>query len=479
MSAATPDAKPSKPRIRSRLPMLPRGRYSLSRLFFNFYLFVMGSFVLIAFFADIVINTALQGITDDYARRFMRGTILLIEEELNRHPAAEWPDTLKRLDDKFSYRLALVKRNQMRLAEAQLDRLDSGDIAIDNVKDVMYHRLTKHADLVLEVGPLSPDRNPEMKRTIPLELRIRLLTWSIIGVGFGVVAWLWLRPIWRDLESIRETAKSLAEGEFAARAPLPRTRTFALLARTLNGMAERIQRLIATQKEMSSAISHELRTPIARLRFALDMLGETEERAERERLWAGMEADLDELDTLIDSSLTYARLEREQPEPVLAPVTLRPWLEDQLAAVRPLAGALRLELDAGQLDERQQVAFDRKVMPFALSNLLRNGVKYAKSGIVIRPELDPASGWVRLHVDDDGIGIPADEREHIFTAFTRLDRSRDRATGGYGLGLAIARQVMEAHGGSATAGESPEGGARLTLAWPGLAYLTTKDECDG
>lgn len=338
--------KPAKPRIRSRLPMLPRGRYSLSRLFFNFYLFVMGSFVLIAFFADIVINTALQGITDDYARRFMRGTILLIEEELNRHPAEEWPVTLKRLDDKFSYRLALIKRTQLRLPESQLDRLDSGDIAIDNIQDVMYHRLTRHPDLVLEVGPLSPDRNPEAKRAIPLELRIRLLTWSIIGVGFGVVAWLWLRPIWRDLESIRETAKSLAEGDFAARAPLPRTRTFALLARTLNGMAERIQRQLATQKEMSSAISHELRTPIARLRFALDMLGETEERAERERLWAGMEADLDELDTLIDSSLTYARLEREQPAPVLEPVALRPWLEDQLAALRPLAGPLQLELDA-------------------------------------------------------------------------------------------------------------------------------------
>ncbi|MBT9523130.1 MAG: two-component sensor histidine kinase, partial [Dechloromonas sp.] len=70
-----------------------------------------------------------------------------------------------------------------------------------------------------------------------------------------------------------------------------------------------------------------------------------------------------------------------------------------------------------------------------------------------------------IHVDDDGIGIPPEEREHIFSAFTRLDRSRDRSTGGYGLGLAIARRVLELHGGTATADASPLGGARFTLTW--------------
>ena len=70
-----------------------------------------------------------------------------------------------------------------------------------------------------------------------------------------------------------------------------------------------------------------------------------------------------------------------------------------------------------------------------------------------------------VHVDDDGIGIPPEDREHVFSAFTRLDRSRDRATGGYGLGLAITRRVLELHGGTATADAAPLGGARFTLAW--------------
>jgi two-component system sensor histidine kinase RstB len=97
---------------------------------------------------------------------------------------------------------------------------------------------------------------------------------------------------------------------------------------------------------------------------------------------------------------------------------------------------------------------------------LRNAIKYATKHISVSAEL--VGEDIRINVDDDGIGIPPAEREHIFSAFTRLDRSRDRSTGGYGLGLAIARRVLELHGGSAKADASPLGGARFTLSWKAL-----------
>jgi two-component system sensor histidine kinase RstB len=115
------------------------------------------------------------------------------------------------------------------------------------------------------------------------------------------------------------------------------------------------------------------------------------------------------------------------------------------------------------LPENFNADLDRKAMPYALRNLLRNAFKYAGKEIQVSAELDGET--IRIHVDDDGIGIPDAEREHIFSAFTRLDRSRDRATGGYGLGLAIARRVLELHGGTATADAAPLGGARFTLSW--------------
>lgn len=455
----------SRSLFRVALPRWRGGRYSLSKLFFNFYLLAMGSFVAIAFTADFVISTAQRGITDDYARRFMRGTITLIEDELFRHPRSAWPSQIRDLDEKFSYRLDIVERMTLDrlLTPGQVLKLDAGDIAIDHDGEVMYHRLGTTSK-VLVVGPLAANRNQELQERIPLDLRLRLLTWSLIGLIFAVALWFWIRPVWRDLEALRQTARDLGDGHFDARSPTARSQLFAPLADTLNGMAERIQQLVATHKELSSGISHELRTPIARLRFALEMLSETEDREERERLWTMMETDLDELDNLIDSSLTYARFEREAPEPHFSSVAIAPWLEEEVESIRVLGRQLSIAVDASALPPGATADLDRKAMPYALRNLMRNAIKYAHK--TIRVSVERRGAQVLIHVDDDGMGIPPEEREHVFSAFTRLDRSRDRSTGGYGLGLAIARRVLELHRGKATADASPLGGARFTLAWP-------------
>jgi signal transduction histidine kinase len=473
MTGTEPDhGEPGKPNrqglarslFRVSLPRWRGGRYSLSQLFLNFYLLAMGSFVAIAFTADFIISTAQRGITDDYARRFMRGTITLIEDELYRYPRRQWESKILEIDQKFSYKLGIVERRTLdtRLTSAQVEKLDAGDIAIAHDHDVMYHRLGTSSK-VLVVGPLSASRNTEHSERLPLDLRLRLLTWSLIGVIFAIALWFWVRPVWRDLESLRQTARDLGDGNFDAQTPTVRTQLFAPLADTLISMTERVRQLLATHRELSCGISHELRTPIARMRFALEMLPETDEQAERERLWAMMEGDLDELDQLIDTSLTYARFEREVPEAHFSSVRFADWLDDEVDSVRLLGRQLNVTVDSTQLPENLCIDLDRKAMPYALRNLLRNAFKYATHEIRVSAEI--LDDRIAIHVDDDGIGIPEEEREHVFSAFTRLDRSRDRSTGGYGLGLAIARRVMELQGGTAIAGNSPLGGARFTLCW--------------
>lgn len=450
--------------FRASMPRWRSGRYSLSRLFLNFYLLAMGSFVAIALIADFIISIAQQGITDDYARRFMRGTITLIEDELFRHPRRHWEAKIRDIDAKFSYQLGIVERRTLdsRLTSAQVEKLDAGDIAIAHDHDVMYHRLG-NSSKVLVVGPLSATRNADTDEGLPLDLRLRLLTWSLIGVIFAIVLWFWVRPVWRDLESLRQTARDLGDGNFETPPPLVQTQLFAPLADTLNNMSERIKQLLATHRELSCGISHELRTPIARMRFALEMLSETQALDERQRLWAMMEADLDELDQLIDTSLTYARFEREAPEAHFSSVRFSEWLADETESVRLLGRQLLVTVNTENLPENLCIDLDRKAMPYALRNLLRNAFKYAGKQVMVSAEL--LGEQIAIHVDDDGIGIPSSEREHVFSAFTRLDRSRDRSTGGYGLGLAIARRVLELHGGNAIAGDSPLGGARLSLYW--------------
>ncbi|MBP8866987.1 MAG: two-component sensor histidine kinase, partial [Propionivibrio sp.] len=187
-----------------------RGRYSLSRLFLNFYLLVMGSFVVIAFLADFVISTAVKGITDDYTSRFMHGTITLIEEELFRKPRSEWDKTIKTLGQNFSYRLDIVDRWSLKLKKKQAEKLDAGDLAVDADGDVLYHRL-KNTPKILVVGPISPESNPDRPRSLPLDLRVRLLTWSLMSLIVAIAVWFWVRPLWRDLEALRQTARSLGE----------------------------------------------------------------------------------------------------------------------------------------------------------------------------------------------------------------------------------------------------------------------------
>jgi signal transduction histidine kinase len=138
--------------------------------------------------------------------------------------------------------------------------------------------------------------------------------------------------------------------------------------------------------------------------------------------------------------------------------------------MRILGRKIEFTVDTSALPPGQLVEFDLKSMPYAIINLLRNAIKYTRTTIAVSAEV--VGDRIRVHVDDDGIGIAPDERQRVFFAFTRLDRSRDRATGGYGLGLAIVRLVLEQHGGTASADESPLGGARFTLQWPLLQSVT-------
>lgn len=201
-----------------------------------------------------------------------------------------------------------------------------------------------------------------------------------------------------------------------------------------------MERLIAAQRDLTNGISHELRTPLARTRFALEILREPASALEYESAIASVEQDVTELDELIDMSLTYARLEYSSLQSNLEPTPLAAWIEAQMrdCAVLHAEKAVTLTIE---LDRHVRVAMDKRPMSYAMRNLLRNAGKYARSHIDIT--LAIAHGNVLICVEDDGPGVSNAERERIFEAFVRLDRH----TGGYGLGLAITRQVLHAHHG--------------------------------
>jgi two-component system sensor kinase ParS len=226
-------------------------------------------------------------------------------------------------------------------------------------------------------------------------------------------------------------------------------------------MSARVSQLIQSQKEMTAALSHEMRTPLARVRFAAAVLeGEVDESL-RGQLRA-VNADVQQIDDLISDMLDYARLDHPGLRMSCQNIPLAPWLRQVLVSCPPHEKSVT----TSQHNGIDTAWMEPRLMELALSNLLANALRYAKQRVNITVMRD--RDLFRLVVEDDGEGIPESDRAAVFRAFTRLDTSRNRDTGGFGLGLAIVARIAALHRGRVVAeASSVLGGARIAMEWPG------------
>jgi two-component system sensor kinase ParS len=226
-------------------------------------------------------------------------------------------------------------------------------------------------------------------------------------------------------------------------------------------MSAKVSQLIQSQKEMTAALSHEMRTPLARVRFAAAVLeGEVDEHL-RGQLRA-VNADVQQIDDLISDMLDYARLDHPGLRMNCQVIPLAPWLRQVIALCPPHEKAV----STVQQDGIETVWMEPRLMELALSNLLANALRYARQRVAITVMRE--QDVYRLVVEDDGEGIPEVDRTAIFRAFTRLDDSRNRDTGGFGLGLPIVARIAGPTSRPRVVAEASAslGGAKLALEWP-------------
>jgi two-component system sensor histidine kinase RstB len=415
-------------------------------------------------------------VTDDYLRRFMGGTVEMLVQDLAPLDAAARAQRVRELDERFAFPVLLLDAAGVQaLDTAARERLARGELVVRGLNRKVLAPLPGDGQ-VLELGPLDPDWNPEHRLNLPRALWLQLAAALALALTVGLLAWWLLRPAWRDLRALRRAADALAAGRFDAPLPALRSRLFAPLGRGMRATLERLAGALAAQRELTGAVSHELRTPLARLRFGIDALIEEDDRAARERAVAACERDIEELDALIDASLTLARLDMGALRAAPQPGDLAALLAQEAAGFAPLLDRKSLATD---LRLPEPLPFDARLLPYAVRNGLRNAARHARARIELRAWTEPASGaapaQVCIAVDDDGPGVPAAQREAVFAPFRRLDEKAGRAGRGYGLGLAIVRRVVESHGGRAIMEDSPLGGARLRLSWPVQALLAEAD----
>lgn len=403
--------------------------------------------------SDYAIYTGFGESPEVQADRDASGTAYLIKRYLDGYDDLQ--QGVRELAPHFGFPLALQHEAELNFDDAQKALLDQGMIigGGEGARSEIYYGRAGHGDWILVAGPLD-DHN--------INERVMLAFSLIPTVLIAMALLFWLRPLWRDLKRLKTDATHLGEGDLAVRTEVPKSSALHLLATTFNRMADSIQQLVEGQKELTHAVSHEFKTPVARLRFALEMLRDHPVAADRERYLGGMESDLDELEGLIGELLTHARYDRPDLAIHPEPVDLLKWLELRMADHR--RGNDRIAIALQDDGVTGPAMFDPIAMEKLINNLLANALRHARSLVQVSAKCSGTEN--ELCVEDDGPGVPEEECEAIFNPFYRLDESRERGTGGTGLGLAIVRRVIERHGGTVSCEKSNLGGARFCVRWP-------------
>ena len=286
---------------------------------------------------------------------------------------------------------------------------------------------------------------------------------ALVTAAMCAILWRWMRPLWRDLESLTAATVRIGQGDFGARAQAERASLLAPIAEAFNRMSARVQALLRSHRELEQGVAHELRTPLAQLKFDLELARSAATPGDRDERFASMARDVVDLEELVGELLLLASL-REAPPYAPSEVPAAPLLDEVLRRARDemRAAGRDVAIEApGAMPA--SVRCDGKYLARALANVLRNAVRYARSRVSL--SIERSGNRTVINVDDDGPGVPPAERQRLFEPFTRIGGSRERDSSGVGLGLAIVKSVAEWHGGEALISDSPLGGARITITW--------------
>lgn len=265
------------------------------------------------------------------------------------------------------------------------------------------------------------------------------------------IAVLFARHLAKPLERIAEAARRFGKGELAARSGVERKDEIGEVSRAFDEMAKRVSLLMAAQRELMANVSHELKTPLSRIHVAVDLFNDGVSDQAKDIL-SEIAHDLGELERLIEDVMTVARLDLSHSDDPGATTPLRRETVSAADLIEKAASRFRSQCQTHELvldfpTSLPTLSGDAVLLRRVIENLLENARKYSDPNTTIKVSAFAEAGNLTVNVADHGVGMDQAELQRVFTPFFRGDASRSRATGGVGLGLALARRVVEAHGG--------------------------------
>ncbi|CNL00128.1 sensor protein RstB [Yersinia mollaretii] len=433
------------------------------RVFLRFYLFWLLAALALYYSVLVIRNQVTQTLTYMIQYKMMQKTISSIEEHMRVQPQQNWHDDIQKMNSIFSFPLSIEKTSNLR---ERINKEDYQALVKDGglfVHDGFIYKIIKGTDEVLLIGPIIATLNDNTEGLSGYEIQLLLFEWGGTIILSFIFSYIWLRPVWNSVNNLRGTAQALSRGDLTARASPKQSYLVRPIALALNSMAEKVQQFVALRQEMSHTMAHELRTPIARIRFHLSNYLESNTIKSDVSDINKVYQELDEVETLISMALNYARFESDSVRIHPRKQYASTWLEEQVSV--SYLNDRRVDVELHFSDDLGWIEIDTQIMPYITQNLLSNAKKYAKKVIYLSAER--VGDRLFIVVEDDGRGINPADYGKIFLPFYRGKVDEESGISGFGLGLSIAQRVAKLHQGSISVTRSDElGGAKFTLEFP-------------
>ncbi len=347
--------------------------------------------------------------------------------------------------------ISLQASNEFQLPPSMQDDFETGKALVLESDDgiSLHYYLPSHSE-VLTITPTLYNAGYQSS--------IRLIFTTVFYTLVLALLLLWLYPLIRRLTKLSAAAKDFGKGQLDRRVNTQGVSYISDIEIEFNRMAERIQTLISDNKLLSSAVSHDLRTPLARLRFGIDTLEDTRDPDAREKYTQRLSADISTMEKLVNSLLDFARLDHVLIESMPDILPLEKLIDQCIELHRQDNVTIALDIN-----DQHVVRGNANHFTMLLSNLLQNALKFAKKSVYVR--LMHVERGSLLTVSDDGPGIPVSQYRSVLMPFTRGDNNNTEK--GHGLGLAIVNRIAQRHGGSVEIDTCPDLlGARISILFP-------------
>lgn len=418
------------------------------RLFLSLYLLISIGLVMINLSSNFIFSKLESNIQNDKfsdiqtLSQIASGYITLLKQQQLE---------LTEIQQALDFPVALISSSHVAFLPEQKQALNNGEIVSlfsDELHFLLYGQLND--EQLFQLGPieLAPVSSPQIKHWLIL-LSYLMLALLIL---------LWSKPLWRDLTVLIDMTKQVSANQAELTGNVSKHSVLQPMHQALKQMTQRITELMTIQKQMIHAVSHDIRTPLARMKFSLAMLNqEQKNNSDLSQSKQSLLSDIREIEELIDNLLSFGRIESSQIELDKQDVDLSALLTNLVDKLQPLSD----RKVSCQAPVSIHYFCDGHLLERAIQNLVANGQKYGYSTVHV--SLLEHKDSIEVIIEDDGAGIPEQQTEQVLQPFARLDKSRNKSSGGFGLGLAIVSRIVQWHQGKLDIQKSALGGAKVII----------------